>query len=156
MTRQVRIAIAAVAAAGFALFAPLGAGPAFAAPNYQGMWWNAPAESESGWGINFAHQGETIFATWFTYGADGKPLWLVTAANRTGTDVYAGTLYTGTGPAFSAATFDPAQVAAMPVGTATFTFADGNNATFAYTLSGVSQLKHITRQIFRAPGTTCR
>ena len=43
--------------------------------NYQGLWWNAPAWSESGWGINFAHQGSDIFATWFTYGADGSPLW---------------------------------------------------------------------------------
>ena len=51
--------------------------------NYQGMWWNAPAGSESGWGINFAHQGDTIFATWFTFGLDGKPLWLVAAANKT-------------------------------------------------------------------------
>ena len=33
----------------------------------------APADSEPGWGINFAHQSDTIFATWFTYGADGKP-----------------------------------------------------------------------------------
>ena len=39
--------------------------------NYQDLWWN-PAES--GWGINLAHQGDTIVATWSTYGADGKPL----------------------------------------------------------------------------------
>ena len=41
-------------------------------PNYQGLWWNAPAASESGWGINFAHQGDVIFATWFTYDLTGK------------------------------------------------------------------------------------
>jgi hypothetical protein len=34
--------------------------------NYQGLWWKSPAGSESGWGINFAHQGDVIFATWFT------------------------------------------------------------------------------------------
>src|SRR5206468_1198006 len=44
------------------------------ATNYQGLWWNA---SESGWGINFAHQDSTIFATWFTFDGDGTPLWLV-------------------------------------------------------------------------------
>ena len=27
--------------------------------------------------FNFAHRGDTIFATWFTLGQDGKPLWLV-------------------------------------------------------------------------------
>lgn len=35
----------------------------------------APAGAESGWGVNFTHQGDTIFATWFTYD-DGTPLWL--------------------------------------------------------------------------------
>ena len=35
-------------------------------PNYEGLWWRSPAGSESGWGINFAHQGDVIFATWFT------------------------------------------------------------------------------------------
>ena len=41
-------------------------------PNYQGLWWASPANSESGWGINFAHQGDTIFATWFTYDTAGQ------------------------------------------------------------------------------------
>ena len=43
--------------------------PASSAPNYQGLWWNAPPNSESGWGINLTHQGDVIFATWFTYDA---------------------------------------------------------------------------------------
>ena len=49
--------------------------------NFQGLWWNAPAESESGWGINFAHQGDVIFATWFTYDASGKAWWLSMTAD---------------------------------------------------------------------------
>ena len=49
-----------------------------------------------------------------------------------------------------------------PVGTATLTFADGNNATFAYTITlgtppvAVTQTKPITRQIFQPPGTVCQ
>ena len=41
-------------------------------------------------------------------------------------------------------------------------FADGNNATFAYTMtignpaSSVSRFKPLTRLVFRAPGTICR
>src|SRR4029453_7146264 len=31
--------------------------------NYQDIWWNP---QESGWGMNLTHQGNTIFATWFT------------------------------------------------------------------------------------------
>ena len=120
------------------------------------MWWNAPAGSESGWGINFTHQGDTIFATWFTYGLDGLPLWLSVTAQKTGPGTYAGTLYRTTGPAFNAVPFNPAAVAATPVGTATLTFASGNSGTFAYTVNGVAQVKPITRQVFAVPGTACQ
>jgi len=127
------------------------------ATNYQDMWWASPPPGvESGWGINFAHQGDTVFATWFTFGADGKPLWLVVAAPKVGDGVYSGTLYTATGPAFNAVPFDPSQVAGTPVGTATLTFTDGNNATFAYNVNGVQQIKQLTRQVFSPPGTVCQ
>ena len=46
-------------------------GPAVPA-NYQGLMWKAPAGSEAGWGLNLAHQGDSMFATWFTYDADGR------------------------------------------------------------------------------------
>src|SRR4029077_960508 len=60
------------------------------------------------------------------------------------------------GPAFNAVPFDPANVTRTVVGTATFTFANGNAATFAYTMGGVSQTKTITRQLFVPPaGTVC-
>ncbi|HEX7272370.1 MAG TPA: hypothetical protein VF420_09490, partial [Casimicrobiaceae bacterium] len=127
-----------------------------AATNYTDLWWASPAASESGWGINFTHQGDTIFATWFTYNVDQTPMWLVVTAGKTGPGVYAGTLYRTTGPPFNALPFNPALVAATAVGTATFTFSDGNNATFAYTVNGVSQNKPITRQVFAAPGTVCQ
>ena len=127
-----------------------------AATNFQDMWWAAPAGSESGWGINFAHQGDTIFATWFTYGAGRQA---AVAGGRRADDrrrtSTAGRCTRVTGPPFNAP-FDPAQVAGTPVGTATFTFADGNNATFAYTVDGIAQTKAITRQVFAAPGTVCR
>ena len=127
-----------------------------AAPaNYQGLWWNAPAASESGWGINFAHQGDTIFATWFTYSLDGKPLWLAMQAEKTVPGVYSGKLFTTTGPPFNAVPFDPGKVVETTVGTATITFTDGDHATFDYTVnagslakSAVTQTKAITRQAF--------
>ncbi|HZI82813.1 MAG TPA: NBR1-Ig-like domain-containing protein [Casimicrobiaceae bacterium] len=124
--------------------------------NYQDLWWAAPAGSESGWGINLTHQGDTIFATWFTYGTDRAPMWLVATAGRTAPGTYAGTLYRTTGPPFNAVPFDPARVVATAVGTATLTFTDGNNGTFAYTVNGETQQKAITRQIFTAPGTVCQ
>jgi len=116
--------------------------------NYEGLWWAAPAGSESGWGINFAHQGDIIFASWFTYDLTGKGWWLTMTAQKTATGVYSGTLYTTTGPAFNAVPFNPAQVKLTPVGTGTLTFSDGNDGSFAYTVNGVSQMKSITHQVF--------
>jgi hypothetical protein len=118
------------------------------AVNYEGLWWAAPAESESGWGINFAHQGNIIFATWFTYDLTGKDWWLTMTAQNTAPGVYSGTLYVTTGPAFNAVPFDPADVKLTPVGMGTLTFSDANDGSFAYTVNGVSQTKSITREVF--------
>ena len=126
-----------------------------AASNYQDLWWNAPAGSESGWGLNISHQGDTLFVTWFTYDLDGSPLWLSATAQKTGATAYAGTLYRTNGPPFSATPWNPAAVTITQVGAVTLTFADGNRATFAYTVDAVSQTKQITRQVFRTPGTVC-
>ena len=127
-----------------------------AATNYTDLWWAAPAGSESGWGINLNHEGTTIFATWFTYALNGTPMWLVVTAPQTAPGVYSGTLYQTTGPAFNAVPFNPNNVVATAVGTATFTFSDGNTATFAYTVNNVSQMKVITREIFAGAGTVCQ
>jgi hypothetical protein len=132
------------------------------ATNYQDIWWAKPAGAESGWGVNLNHQGDTIFATWFTYDHDGTPLWLVVSALKTGAGTYEGDLYQTTGPPFNAVPFNPSLVVPVKVGTVKFTIADGNNATFAYTVKlsdmpgPVSQTKGITRQVFTAPGTTCQ
>jgi hypothetical protein len=144
------------------VFGPLptcvfGAQPNLAlATNYQDLWWKTPAASESGWGINFTHQGDAIFATWFTYDHDHTPMWLVVTANKSAPGIYTGTLYRTTGPAFNAVPFNPAAVVGTNVGTATLTFTDGNTASFAYTVNGVSQVKTISREIFRPPGTVCQ
>ena len=126
-----------------------------AATNYQDLWWAAPAAVESGWGLNLVQQGATIFATWFTYDHDGTPLWLSMTAPATGAGTFAGTLYRSTGPAFDAVPFDPARVTLTAVGTGSLRFTNGNAGTFSYTVNGVAGSKAITRQVFRAPGTTC-
>jgi hypothetical protein len=126
------------------------------ATNYQDLWWAAPAASESGWGVSLTHQGDIIFAVWFTYDATGAPLWMIATATLNAPRTYAGTLYTTTGPAFNAVPFNSAAVTLTAAGNATFTFADGNHGSFAYTVGGVTQTKPITRQVFRPPGTLCR
>jgi uncharacterized delta-60 repeat protein len=130
------------------------------ATNYQDLWWASPAESEAGWGVNLAHQGDTVFATWFTYGRDGAPLWLSGTATKIADGRYAGTLNRTTGPMFDAIPWDESQATTTAVGTFALTFADGDRGTFGYRLAldgaTAEQEKPITRQVFREPGTTCR
>jgi len=126
------------------------------ATNYTDLWWASPAGVESGWGINLTHEGTTIFGSWFTYDTTGRAMWLVVTAPQTAPGTYSGTLYRTTGPPFNSVPFNPSAIVATPVGSATFTFANGNSATFAYTVNGISQAKAITREIFSGSGTSCQ
>lgn len=114
--------------------------------DYTDLWWN-PAES--GWGLNLTqHASGIIFGVWYTYGADGKRTWFVLPSGSwTSGNVYSGPLYASAGPAFNGP-FDPTQVRRTQVGTATLTFTDAANGTFAYTVNGVAGVKSITRIAF--------
>jgi hypothetical protein len=122
--------------------------------NFDGLWWNSPGGSESGWGINVAHQGDVIFATWFTYDARGKAWWLTMTADKTAENVYSGTLYQSSGPAFSAVAFDSHQVTHTPVGSGTLRFNSAGGGAFTYTVNGITQTKAIVLQQF-GPLPTC-
>src|SRR5690606_37236302 len=87
------------------------------ANNYVGLWWAAPAGSESGWGINFAHQGDIIFATWFTYDATGKPWWLIADLHRAATNTYTGSVSTVRGVPFDATPWDTTRIVETVIGT---------------------------------------
>ncbi|HET7729909.1 MAG TPA: hypothetical protein VFK48_07755 [Usitatibacter sp.] len=128
-----------------------------ATPNYTDLWYRAPAESEPGWGVSLAHQGEILFAAWFTYDQNGRGMWVVgDRLERTTGNTFQGPLYRTTGPAFNATPWSPAGVSASQVGTATFAFTDGSSGTFSYTVNGITQSKAITRQGFGTPPTVCR
>ncbi len=126
------------------------------ATNYQDLWWVTNGD-EAGWGVNFTHQGNVIFATWFTYDANGKAWWLFVVATETAVPkVYTGLLKVATGPPFSAEPFDQNAVVRTTVGSATITIIDGNHAKFDYSLNGVTQSKNLARQVFAPPGTVCQ
>jgi hypothetical protein len=124
--------------------------------NYGGLWWADPAGSESGWGLNFAHQGDVIFVTWFTYDANGKAWWLSMTANKTALGAYSGTLYKTIGPPFFSAFVMPGQ--AFAVGAGTLTFSSPTRGTFAYQVNDganvAAQTKAIVLQSF-GPVPTC-
>jgi hypothetical protein len=125
--------------------------------NYQDLWWRSPAGSESGWGLNVTHQGDTIFATWFTYDATGRGLWMfMPAATRTGANTFSGELYRSTGPAYDSATWDASKLKLTSVGNASLSFSDAQNGTFTSTMNGVTRSKAITRELFASPATVCR
>lgn len=115
--------------------------------NYTDIWWNA---AESGWGVNVNHQGNTLFATLFTYDTDGTPMWLVMSGGVKQNDLsYVGELFRTTGPAFNAPW---APSAVTPVGTMRFRFTNSFEGVLTYTVNGVTVAKEITRQTFgKAP-----
>ena len=122
--------------------------------NVQGLWWQP---RESGWGVNLTQQGDLLFATWFTYDAQGKGMWLVMSrGERFGPNAYAGILYRASGPAFDAASFDASSVTREPVGLASFLFGDAGNGVFVATVEGKTVSKAIARQVFANPAPTCK
>ena len=121
--------------------------------NYQDLWWRP---TESGWGVNLAHQGDTLFATWYTYDSAGRGLWMImSSATKTGENTYAGKVYRASGPSFDSATWDASRVKLNEVGSATFRFSDAASGTFAYTVEGVTQSKPISRMVYALPASVC-
>jgi hypothetical protein len=121
--------------------------------NFSDLWWNA---AESGWGLNITqHESGVIFATWFAYGPDGKPIWYVVPEGTWSSanpgrpvSIYTGPIYRTTGPEVGDS-FDPRAVTRTLVGQATFAFAvpdDGLRATFV--IDGRTVVKTLSRQGF--------
>jgi hypothetical protein len=118
------------------------------------MWWRGI--SESGWGMNLVHQGNTVFATWFTYDADGTDLWLVMDnLQLTGTDTWSGNVYRTSSSPFGVTPYDNSRFAATPVGTATFTFTSPNDGSVTWTVNGTTVTKPITKFNYQTKVPTC-
>ena len=121
--------------------------------NFQDLWWN-PAES--GWGLNVAHQDDTLFATLFTYDASGQPIWYyMSNGAMTATGTYTGALYRLTGPAFNTTPWPSTPLQPITVGTMTLRFTQGNQATVTYSVNNVSVTKQIQRQVFGEMRPSC-
>jgi hypothetical protein len=121
-------------------------------PNYTDLWWNA---SESGWGVNVNHQGNTLLATLYTYDRNGAPMWLIMSEGKWQPDgSYSGTLYRTTGPAFNAQPWSIAPISYTVVGSMRFAFTSATAGTLSYSVDGTQVAKDIARISFSTP-TTC-
>ncbi|MCY7389604.1 MAG: hypothetical protein LH481_16365, partial [Burkholderiales bacterium] len=124
---------------------PFGNAPPNWGYDYSDLWWNPV---ESGWGLTLAQHGNNVFGVWFTYGLDGKPLWLhIPDVTFTAPGNFNGGLYTVTGPYYGNPRFDPAQVVVTPAGSATVSIS-GATGIFTPTFKGFTQVKAITPQPF--------
>ena len=139
--------IAAVAAS---LFVAVPAGAVTTLTDYGDLWYAAPAESQAGWGVNVAQQGDVLFATLFVYGADGTPRWYVAPSlASTAPTAFSGQLFTvGTGTWFGAPWTGISSVRA--VGTIGFTFDSATTGSMTYTVDNTPVTKGIVRQSWRS------
>jgi hypothetical protein len=127
---------------------PFGLPNSISLGTYGDLWWNA---AESGWGLSISQQYGTLFAVWYTYGADGQPAWYVMPGGGwSSNDTYSGSLYrTSAAPsAFFGGTFDPNAVTRTQVGTMSLRFTGTGTGFLSYTVDGVSGTKAISRQPF--------
>jgi hypothetical protein len=121
-------------------------GPA-SSTDFTDLWWD-PAES--GWGLNIAHQAETIYITLYVYGATTRATWYSATLHFAGSDasgslVYTGDLFEATGPWFGGVLFDPGLVTIRRAGDATFRGTSVDTGTLSYSVDGIVVDKAIER-----------
>lgn len=126
-----------------------------AATNFTDLWGNT---GEAGWGVNVVQQDNIVFASWFTYGSDGRGIWLFgSSLTRTSGNIFSGDLYRSmSGPAFNTTHWGATPVVAPKAGTATLSFTSASAGTFTYTVGTATQTKNIARNVHSLPATTCR
>lgn len=139
---------------------------AIVGPDFSDLWWTP---EESGWGMNVSQGDDAVmFATWFVYGANDKPIWYSATLHAwppeqgVALSVFHGEIIETSGPSFARVPFDPALVTRKVVGSATFKsrlptspsqspfpFDATDRAILAYTVDGVTVEKRIQRQTLR-------
>jgi hypothetical protein len=126
-------------------------------PDASDLWWDP---DESGWGVNMVMQYDTIFATFFIYGPDGKARWYSASDMKSSgapADVpqhFSGRLYETTGPVVTNAPYAPAAVTRRDVGAVDFEYVRPNSGYITYTIDGVTVSKPIRRQTWATADIT--
>jgi hypothetical protein len=111
---------------------------------HAGMWWGGAGQD--GWGVSIQEQGQKLFATWYTYGSDGKPIWYYLPAGQwTSATTFSGDLYRSTGAAWLGTQYSSSSTHPVKVGTLTLTFQNNDTATMTTTVDGLTQARPISR-----------
>ena len=114
---------------------------------YQDLWWAGAIEN--GWGMSIVQHRDVLFANVFVYDAQGKPVWYVMPSGswNAAKTTYTGSLYLPKGSPFYA--YDVSRFDVGPaVGTASLAFSGANEATFDYTIGGLTGRKTMSRIAF--------
>lgn len=112
--------------------------------DYSDLWWDP---DEPGWGVQITqHSSAQLWATFLTYAQDGSPTWYALMGGTWADAVtFTGPVYKATGPWFGSA---GGNVSVQAAGTATLSFAAYGNATFSYSIDGVTKSRALQRQPF--------
>ncbi len=148
--KNVRILLMAIA---FLLVSPVTMGFAVdtATSPMTGLWNN---ENESGWGVAVTQQFGMIFATIYTYDANGNPIWYVASSCPVSGNGCTGDLYQVRGGSALTVPWNGTNKSVNKIGMVNFAFADNGTGTMNYTIGGASGLKSITKAHFADPPTT--
>ena len=124
--------------------------------NVGDIWWagangngnGSGNELENGWGVSISQQDRSLFASWYTYDADGKATWFVMSGGSWTGSKYTGELFSTSSSPWLGVAYDGAEFRTRQVGFITFEFIDANNATMETSVYGLRQEKTITRLAF--------
>ena len=110
------------------------------------MWWGGA--SQNGWGIAVLQQYRSLFAIWFTYDANGDPIWYVMPSGSwSDAQTWQGRLYRTTSSGWLGQPYDASRLVSTDVGPFRLRFT-GDAATFDYTIDGNTGSLAIQRQPF--------
>lgn len=115
--------------------------------NYTDHWWGG--QSASGWGVQISHQGNQLFAGWYTYNPQGTATWLTASGTQDASNArrFTGSIYeVNPGIPFSTINGPIAQSSVITSGTFEFNFTNGERGTFSYTMP-VPQQGLVTRSL---------
>jgi hypothetical protein len=122
--------------------------PVVSSADFTDLWGTT---GEQDWNLSVNHHKATtdaLVAVWHTHDVDGSDMWLeLKDGHWVDGLTFTGSLHRLKGTAFSLPN-DPSLFSDTVVGSATLTFTDNANGTFAYTMNGVSGSKSITRLTF--------